>query len=1101
MRAGPAVRLGGALVALAAGCAGAGPRRLDAGASTPPAGLRTPGMRAPDDPTVADPRVLPATFDEARPWGPEPGGGVRAIVAGLRVVVRATGQLEAARDPLPGNPQIVTELPDRLGGGFLFAMGARGTSHLWRAPTWLGPASPILTTGAPLADVFVGLDRVYVRVAQGPLAALDPRTGAPLDLGPLPASPRVATVAALDAWRAVAVADLRGAMVTLDAGSSWRAVPLPVEPSRAVVGAGPEEGFAIAGFDRRRALQWWQVPPEGPPIALASPPGGGAPGPARIEAGEPPLGGRPLLAAIEEGWPLADGSALVARDGFLVRVRLSDGAVVEKVDGAYPMKPSRCHPISLAREGDRGAFGFACGAPRAGTMLFAWDAASSRLAELRAWDAPREVLAAGNGALAVRGACATDATSGKAGEQAWCWMAPDRRWREVRFTGAGVDRARVVALADGRVALVRPPEGGDLSTARLTITDGFRASDVPLHVPPVEAGVARVLREGIWMDGFEERRPGVLGGWIDAAGPLLGVEISLEGELRAGEYIRDAGAPVASGRWALGWTDSGGGFETTDGGMSWTKGIALPDPIAEPRIGRERACGPIGCVMAGWLRLGWGPVEPRTALVETPVKTLQPPPSRPSPARRALGLLLDCARLPSPPRVADVPSSAFSTAPAAVPFVTSSAYGRRGDPSGPTVSQFGLFAGRPGPAMAPGEMGASVGASLPFERSLTYRFMARAYAWGPTARDWDPPGHFMVRWLWPWWGPADGPPLPRTSSLAPAPWSGLSAAARAMGSSVGTLPEWTVIPGDDANHALLAERRSALVSTVQSSPGDVTVVALETDRLPVDVRREGGALLPDLQGAVRSGGRWYVSTTQPPGEVAATVLWVLDGGIAREVGRVPRVAPESAGPARVVRWVGGGASAVALAVPGQDPDGVAPLYVARFDPEGHVFADPEKLDAGDHPITACVEGDAGWELVGSFPGSVDIRARDGWSARLRGAMARLRVWRAGACVDRVFASADLPAVDATASHQVDATASHQVDATASHQVDATASHQVDAASHQIQMSGRGLALTPVQGNGPGGPTANVAVTVVASAPTAITSDPDRERFQCRLGAP
>ncbi len=37
-------------------------------------------------------------------------------------------------------------------------------------------------------------------------------------------------------------------------------------------------------------------------------------------------------------------------------------------------------------------------------------------------------------------------------------------------------------------------------------------------MPELHGDVTRVLREGVWMDGFEERRPGVLGGWIDAAG-------------------------------------------------------------------------------------------------------------------------------------------------------------------------------------------------------------------------------------------------------------------------------------------------------------------------------------------------------------------------------------------------------------------------------------------------------------------------------------------------------------------------------------------------------------------------------------------------------
>ncbi len=547
------------------------------------AALRTPGLRAPDDPTVRGARLVPASLQEARAWGSAPGGGVREIVAGLRIVASPAGDVLAAEGRLPANPSAVTELPERLGAGFLLALGPQ----LWKAVTWLGDAAPLFTMPAPIAELHVGLDRVYLRSPQGPLVAIDPRTGAVLDLGPLPSSPRVAAIAALDAWRAIAVADLRGALLTIDAGSSWRPIALPVEATQVMALDG---AFAVGGLDRSRTLQWWAVLPEGQTGWLASPPASGssqdaARSPTRADAPPDPLGARPLRAAVEDGWPLTDGTALVARDGFLVRVRLADGAVVETQADAFSLRPARCHPLSLARAAEPSAFGFVCGEPRGSTVVYRWDAAGSRLIELRRFNSPREVLSSGNGGVGVRGSCAAPAAdrwsdpvdAREPGEpprpehQDWCLMSPDGSWSEMHFSGAGVEHARLVVLPRGRVALVRPPEVGDLSSARLTLTDGARATHLPLRLQPVAPEVARALRWGVWMDGFEERRPGVLGGWIDAAGSILGVEITLDGELRAGEYIRDAGSPIASGRWAFGWTASRGGFETTDGGMTWTK--------------------------------------------------------------------------------------------------------------------------------------------------------------------------------------------------------------------------------------------------------------------------------------------------------------------------------------------------------------------------------------------------------------------------------------------------------------------------------------------------------------------------------------------------
>ena len=1030
-------------LALMGACARGPAGTVDMPRSSPATGaaLRTPGLRGQDDPTVRGARLVPASLEEARVWGTAPGGGVREIVAGLRLVSSPAGDVVAATDRLPGNPSPVCELPERLGGGFLMALGA----HLWSAKTWLGVATPLVTMPAPIAEVLVGLDRVYLRSAQGPLVAIDPRTGAWLDLGPLPPSPRVASIAALDAWRAVAVADLRGVLLTVDAGSSWRPVALPVEPARAMA---LDEAFAVGGLDRTRTMQWWAVLPEGQTGWLASPPAptmnreqtndsGRRPDPAAIRAGAGamPLGPRPLVAAVEDGWPMTDGTALVARDGFLVRVRVADGAVVEAEADAFSLKPSRCHPLSLARAAEPSAFGFVCGEPRGSTVVFRWDGEESRLIELRRFDSPREVLASGSGGLAVRGACG-DPVVGRRREpgdsaepgdhpgsgepslrdrQDWCLMTPDGDWSEMHFSGAGVDRARIVVLSSRRVALVRPPEGGDLSSARLTVTDGVtdavRATHLPLRLEPVAPEVARALRWGVWMDGFEERRPGVLGGWVDAAGSILGVEITLDGQLQVGEYIRDAGAPVASGRWAFGWTASRGGFETTDGGMTWAKELALPEPIAEPRSGRDRHCGPIGCLTAGWLRVGWG------AAPEPVAAPPSPPPARPS--RRAPNLGLDCEAAsaerpvdgPPPPDAAPLPLARLGL-PLRSPTRGFSAVSSWG-----AVSQFRSFAGRAGPAMATGELGLSIDASHPLERGLRSRPFARAYAWGPSAGDWQPPGHWLVRWSWPWQGASAAGPEERSSAIGAAPWGSLELTARALAGTMGTLPEWTLVPGDDPDHALLIERRAGLAGSVSSNPGVVALETLEADRAPVEVKRAEGEPLPDPQGAVRSGGRWYIATAQVPGEPAATVVWLVDGAVARELGRLPRVAPESVAPARLVRWVGGSASSaaagapspVALLVSGPDADRGVVFWVSSFDPETHAFGDPEPLapaDLSDRTVAICSADDEGWELEASYPGAIDVRVGSVWASRLQGPLARLRLSRRAACVDGIFGSAD-----------------------------------------------------------------------------------------------
>jgi hypothetical protein len=921
---------------------------------------------------------------------------------------------------------------------------ALGT-HLWRSATWLGVATPAFTASAPITEVVVGLDRLYLRASQGVLVAIDSRTGASMGLGPLPSSPRVVSIAALDAWRAVTLADLRGVLVTVDAGSSWRAVRLPIEATRAIAVTEPTDAFVVGGLDGAHTLQWWQVLPDGqaswlssstsPPVSSAT----SGPGVLSSNADASPLGAHPLQAAIEDGWPLSDGTALVARDGALVLVRLADGAVLETAAHAFALDPARCHAVSLARlasfagPADRGAFGFVCGEAHGRTAVYRWDAAASRLVELRRFDAPREVLAAGNGGLAVRGPC--DARAVDVSDEAFCVMTPDGDWREVHVspasragaaTAAGAsamgamsakDAAspRVVVLSSGQVAIVHPPDAGDLSTARLTIThragDSSPATEVALRIQPTAPETARALRYGLWMDGFEERRPGVLGGWIDAAGSVLGVEIALDGEVRAGEYIRDAGSPIVSGRWAFGWTPSGGGFETTDGGMIWTKEIALPAPLVEPRAGRDRSCGPVGCVLAGWLRVGWGVVDGPHAP--------DPPPPRPRGGHRPPNLVLACA--PVGPGLGSEGLAGVRAPGSAAPARGPPLGAPRTRPSTPAsgaVASFRPFAGRAAPAMSAGDVGLSFDASHVLDRGPRSRALARAYVWGPGGSDPDPSARWQVLWSPPWHFASGPGPDTRSSAVAPAPWASLDVAARALGNAVGLPPEWSVVPGDDGDHALLVERRVTLGGG--SGSGSVLLLAtLESDRAPLEVRRPAGEPWTDLQGAVRSGGRWYVATSQSSGETAATIVWLLDGAVAREVGRLPRLVPEFGGPLRLVRRTGANASgAIGLIATGADIDGSergSSLWVVPFDPETRAFEDPEPLapvDLSDRTVGLCTGDDGGWELETAFPGSIDLAVGTSWRTRVQGALARLRVSRTTACIDDVFGAADAEAAHA-----------------------------------------------------------------------------------------
>ena len=1083
-------------------CGSGAPARSPDGGS-----FRGVGVGASADPTVKNARLFPEAVDDSQGYGSEPGGGLRAITAGLRVVTTRDGSISIAEERLPQAPQLTTALPERLGGGFLFVLG----TTVWRADHWLEPARPIFASYQSIQGIVPGLDRVYIR-AQNAYLAIDGKTGSVLDLGPWPASPFVSGFAAADGWRAAAVTDLRGVVATYDAGATWRALELPMEPRQVLVSG---DSLAIGGIENGKSEAWFEVRADGTIARLSGAPReakgkllstptptrpyypGGYPGAGGVivpmpfpvapgaaptvtarptatagsdgphdesvqDAGTRIFGKRPLAAAIEDGWPLTDGTAVIARDGALARVRLSDGALTEMVQGAFPLKPSRCHPVSLTRANAIGAFGFLCGEPRGASAIYAYDPLRGRLSELKRFDRPRVVTSSGNGALAVRGPCAedgdasatpreptrieakldagaddgkeakTDAGKSDRAERAekaerekaerekaerdaaakaaapevhpYCILGHDNAWREVHVRG-DVGGERVVVLADGKIAVVSPPQGQS-GPARLTLLDKGRATTLPIVFPNVTADIARVLRLGVWLDGFEERKFGVVGGWIEAGGAMLGVEIALDGKATPGQFVRDAGMPFVSGRYGFGWTPSRRGFETTDGGMTWTS-LELPEPLVPIGKVERRACGPVGCLAAGWLRVGWGETK------KPPVPPA-PPPHRATTTVSPPPLVLACEPtlppMPTPP--APKPKAATVTPQA------SSATPRRTFGGPPVLAATGAaglaelpsFFSQPGPPLRDAERGMPFEVPELLERSPPrLGGLARAYAWGPKGGDWDTQGKWQVKWLSPFagWSEAHAsvPTLPPQVLLDFTKSSAYGSYYQAYSSF------FSIAAGDDPSHAMLVVRRSTRT--------DVTPFELEADRAPVEIRRADGEPFLEIDAVTRAAGRWFIVTPPPAGVSSpVTTIWQVDGAVARELVHVSRAAVESGRPAgtRLARRSDG--RAIGLVVDGQPTAErtTATRWVLPIDVETGQLGEPESLgytDLAGRTLEACTDDVVGWGFDTTLPGTARIRLAQG-SGSMHALYVRLRLTTTRACVERIAGMYDGQSADRAA---------------------------------------------------------------------------------------
>jgi hypothetical protein len=295
------------------------------------------------------------------------------------------------------------------------------------------------------------------------------------------------------------------------------------------------------------------------------------------------------------------------------------------------------------------------------------------------------------------------------------------------------------------------------------------------------------------------------------------------------------------------------------------------------------------------------------------------------------------------------------------------------------------------------DFGLSVEASNGLERALRGMPLARLYAWGPKTGDWDL-GRWQVRWQWPWGAWSDV----RSSTASAAVWPSQDSARRALCTGPGSPVAWFFVEGDDRDHALLLARHTAATPTVD-------LVVLEADHPAVAAHRPGADPFPEVDGAARLGGRWYIATSQSPGELAATVVWSIEGKTAREIVRVPRAGFETRPALRLARR--SDAHALGLVVDGQPDESNGPLrrWVTAIDVESNAVAIPEPLapiDLSDRTVSPCSGDDPGWEVDLPYPGTIRVHVGANWESALQSTFVRMRLSHDRACVERALGAVE-----------------------------------------------------------------------------------------------
>ncbi len=885
-----------------------------------------------------------------RPWSDDPEQN-RYLLGGLRVVVHGDGRVDRAAERFPSGGVEAIPMPERFGGGFLFyQVDSRGTRS-WRAEDWTAVLKPLSYISPQAREIVPGFDRLYVRTPSGSLLALDPDTGQPMPRGPLPPTSAWGAMAFADGWRGVVETELRGPLVTFDAGATW--LPLPIDGGVRTAGVyrGDPVLYTSSGSFRVDAGgQVHRLQLEGAASALGSED--------EPEVATHPLGKRPLRRIIENGWPIGPRKAMVLYRGALLRVALPTGVVEAQRPDVLEDEDATC---TGAKVGD--GFGFVCGVEDGPTRIYRYRAPLG-LDVVASFDEPRFVSSGGNGAFAVRGPCSPKAEDDTE-TRLYCVVARDGRRHEIAVRGE-LGAERVVALRNGRVVVLVPPRLD--RPGRVTVIAGDKLQSHELKYPKDAEDAVAVARSGLWLEGFEERKKGRIGGWVEAGGPVVGVEIDLKtGQVELGKVHDQGGYVLTAGRFALAVTDVETARESIDGGRTWTE-LEMPRLVnwRSPDV-RARGCTPVGCALQGWLRMGWG--DPAA---EKDLEVVEPPPSATVTnqirSRPSFGCTL--ARVPDtkPPR--QQPQAGES------PF-----------------SSWMPFRGEPPPHLAKGQVGVDRGSSY---GAITG---AHVYVWGPKGADWTKTGSWQVRFDDPYAFEAV-----RKSGETRSPWPDLDQAAMGIGArNRSGYWRWDtdLDPGGTSGLASLCMgSRCRFYSLAEGEP-------------LVLLRPRGATLLqqPGDQGVVRIGETVYMLQQGYSG--ADPVVWRGHLGHLEPVTKLRRLQSEGGGRGYMnmglVRRVHGSALGVLVMQPPDPASGhqVGRWLVYPLDAVHGVLGEPIDLgmtDLDGETPGRCTPGDDGWLIATTLPGGFDVRLTD-TSGYVSNTTLRMRLDPGHRCIDAIAGQA------------------------------------------------------------------------------------------------
>lgn len=902
------------------------------------------------------PRLFPPTRGAgATEAGVDHDGSRRLLAFGLRVVQHPDGSLDVGNELLPASRGArFLELPARLGGGFLFWIISSSSTLLYRSATWTAELQPLAQLDFEVERLVPGFDRLLILPRRdADYRALDLETGQPVPPLGLPPAPAYGAMAFVDGWFAAVQVPLRGVLLSFDAGASWHPLSLPVtsfEPAGDSLALATPNGDYL--LNARGALSHVAERDEAKvsEAARAELARLVATRDVRSDHGAEPL----LQVAALSGFPDGRGGAFVATGGTLSRIALDTGQVLERRERAY-VGAAECLGVRLGA-----GVGFVCGQGQELTRIYQVTQ-PLQLQLVLELPGARVVSDSGSGALVVHGGC------GARGSALLHCIVPAPavgQPHEVRGRSA---RDRVVALADGRVAVFTPPSASD--TGALTLWQGAVAQQVPLTQALREPRHKALLQQGVWLDGVVEAKAGVLSGWVVGAGPFAGFELTLAGKLTLRRIQDNASHSLFAGTRALILGENGLASETTDGGVEW-QAVELPPEIdlkSARAAGMRQGCSALGCGFAGFTRVGYFDGRAARSLA-TPAAPPRVSFAGPGGAR----WFLHCATTGE----ASVPALPFRPAtPLSGRRLARAPAGVQSEEA--PLAALSPFLEQPAPVVPDSFEGVDAGTE-PFGVQM------RIYAYGPRGGDWTRSGSLSIAF-------ADRfsvNPGVRVTASARSPWPDATSAADALGAEPST---------NAAGLAAALDPSGTSGGLLLSSRGAIDLFSFEAGRVPLHIPNVGRlGLSARFAGVVKTKTGVFIGSYDESTRTFRIYKIVgQDLQVALEVTDIP---PPRGATAELVRSAAGDALGIWVRSTG--------WFVHPVDLDNRVVDSPYVVTPAQLSKLpqVCADGAEGYLLTTAVAPEPGAEPPAGTS--LRGFEGRFRVSSLGVCVDMLAAQGE-----------------------------------------------------------------------------------------------